>query len=199
LTRRLVLLRHGRTAWNVAGRFQGQADPPLDHVGVAQARAAAARLARLDPWRILTSDLARARTTAEIVAAACAATGRFPDLVPDPALREVALGGWEGLDDAEARRRFPDEHAAWRAGPSPALRRGGGETEAEAGIRVVAVVGAALSDAPEGATLVVVSHGLALRGALRVLGGAAPHLANGAWVVLPATRSPDRRATLVPR
>jgi glucosyl-3-phosphoglycerate phosphatase len=199
LTQRLVLLRHGRTAWNLAGRYQGQADPPLDHVGVAQARRAAARLAPLHPWRILASDLARARMTADIVVTACAAMGGIGHVDVDPALREVALGGWEGLDDAEARRQFPDEHADWGAGTSPALRRGGGETEAEAGVRVAAAVVAALSGAPGGATLIVVAHGLALRGAMRALGtaGDAPHLGNGQWLVLPAPPSRARRATLV--
>ncbi|HTJ75164.1 MAG TPA: histidine phosphatase family protein [Acidimicrobiales bacterium] len=202
MTPRLVLLRHGRTAWNATGRFQGQADPPLDDVGVAQARAAGARLAPLRPWSILSSDLARAQVTAEIIAAACHAAGDAgPNLLVDPALREVALGDWEGLDDDEARRRFPDEHARWRAEPWPTRRRGGGETEAEAGARVAAAVLTGLSGVPHGATLIVVSHGLALRAAMAALGGTgiAPHLGNGQWLTIPAPSSPARRATLVSR
>ncbi|RYY43820.1 MAG: histidine phosphatase family protein, partial [Actinomycetales bacterium] len=65
MTRRVVLWRHGRTEWNVAGRVQGQTDTSLDDVGREQARAAAARLASLRPVRILSSDLERARDTAE--------------------------------------------------------------------------------------------------------------------------------------
>ncbi|MDX6318700.1 MAG: glucosyl-3-phosphoglycerate phosphatase, partial [Nocardioidaceae bacterium] len=67
---RLVLLRHGRTSWNKIGRAQGHADISLDAVGVRQARTAAKRLARYEPSVIWSSDLARARETAEYVAAA---------------------------------------------------------------------------------------------------------------------------------
>ena len=63
--RRVVLWRHGRTAWNAESRVQGTTDVPLDEVGVAQAERAARDLATLAPARIVSSDLARARVTAE--------------------------------------------------------------------------------------------------------------------------------------
>jgi probable phosphoglycerate mutase len=201
LTQRLVLLRHGRTAWNASGRFQGHADPPLDPTGWAQGRRAAVALAALRPSRVVTSDLARARATAALVADACAAWAP-PEIVVDPALREVDLGAWEGLDDAGARRRFPAEYQAWRQGA--AVRRGGGETEAEAGARAAAALVAALAGEGDGATVVAVSHGLVLRAALRVLAGDgvvptgdAPHLANGEWVAVTAEVVGAGRATLV--
>ena len=65
MTRRVIIWRHGRTEWNLAGRVQGQTDVPLDEVGREQARSAAARLASLQPTRIVTSDLSRARDTAD--------------------------------------------------------------------------------------------------------------------------------------
>ncbi len=65
MSRRLVLWRHGRTEWNAAKRFQGQIDVSLDAVGLAQAESAAALLAGLHPDRIVSSDLSRARATAE--------------------------------------------------------------------------------------------------------------------------------------
>src|SRR5690606_6464496 len=66
--RKVVLWRHGRTGWNAQHRFQGHSDVPLDPVGVAQARAAAAVLARLGPSKIVSSDLQRARHTAQALA-----------------------------------------------------------------------------------------------------------------------------------
>ena len=62
--RRVVLWRHGRTAWNATNRFQGQTDVPLDEVGVLQGERAARNLATLKPDLIVSSDLGRARTTA---------------------------------------------------------------------------------------------------------------------------------------
>ena len=61
--RRIVFWRHGRTAWNAESRFQGQTDVPLDDAGREQAALAAAALARLQPARIVASDLARAMAT----------------------------------------------------------------------------------------------------------------------------------------
>jgi len=58
--RRLVLLRHGRTAWNAERRYQGQEDPPLDEVGQAQAWGAAALVAAMHPDLVVSSDLRRA-------------------------------------------------------------------------------------------------------------------------------------------
>lgn len=190
--RTLVLLRHGRTAWNATGRFQGQADPPLDVVGRRQAFLAAMALVPMQPVGVVTSDLRRARQTAEAVGAVCAAPVRS-----EPALREVALGGWEGLDDPTAACLFPAEHAAWRRGED--VRRGGGETRAEAGARAAAAVVAAAGACPPGRAIVVVSHGLALQEALGVLGqcrSQPPHLDNGRWVtlVLPPVPGPSRWA-----
>jgi broad specificity phosphatase PhoE len=183
--RRLVVLRHGRTAWNVEGRFQGQMDPPLDAVGCRQATTAADAMAHLHPVSVVTSDLVRARQTAETIGARC----RIPVTV-DPDLREVALGGWEGLDGDEAARRFPDELVAWLAGED--VRRGGGETLAEAATRAARALVAAIDCAGAGETIVVVSHGLVVQAALARLHDAgvvtlarpAPHLANGEWLVV---------------
>jgi glucosyl-3-phosphoglycerate phosphatase len=68
---RLIVLRHGCTRWNATRRFQGQADPPLDHVGRRQARQAAEAIAPLDPQLIVSSDLRRARQTAYALGTRC--------------------------------------------------------------------------------------------------------------------------------
>jgi glucosyl-3-phosphoglycerate phosphatase len=194
LDQRLVLVRHGRTDWNAEGRFQGQADPPLDDLGWEQARRAAEVVAAMRPAAILSSDLRRAHQTAVMVGAAC---GLVPST--DQELREVALGDWEGLRRDEAAVRFPAEFAAWTGGSD--VRRGGGETQAEAGARVATALMGFLWRAGPGRTVVAVSHGLALQGAVDVLarsglvqlgGVRPPHLGNGEWIVLRVARTADR-------
>ena len=108
---------------------------------------------------LLTSDLARAADTA-------APLGRALGLAPvvDARLRELHLGAWQGLTGQEARERFPDEHAAWRAGDD--VPRGGGETYLQAGERAAACVREHL---PAAGTLVAVTHGGTARAALGVL------------------------------
>jgi broad specificity phosphatase PhoE len=193
----LVLVRHGRTAWNAEGRFQGQADPPLDGVGWEQARRTARSLAGLRPAAIVSSDLRRAHQTAVVLGATC---GLIP--ATDRHLREVALGAWEGIGHDEAAVRFPAEYSAWSAGAD--VRRGGGETQAEAGLRVAAAVVRFLWRVGTDSPVVVVSHGLALQAAIGVLTARGlvrpdtvrpPHLGNGEWLVLPVSRAahrPDR-------
>jgi broad specificity phosphatase PhoE len=87
----LVCVRHGRTAWNAARRFQGNTDIPLDHEGRAQAQALAAYFAseRFDIG--VASDLSRAASTAAAIGAACGLT-----IEPEPRLRELRFGSWEG-------------------------------------------------------------------------------------------------------
>ncbi len=136
------------------------------------------------PYAIVTSDLERAAQTAAPLGERLGLT-----VARDPRLREVGLGRWEGLTGDEARACFPDEHASWRAGKD--VRRGGGETYAEAGARAAASVAGHLADAPADGTLVAVTHGGTARAALGVLLGLpvddwwrfAP-LGNTCWSVL---------------
>lgn len=86
-----LFLRHGRTAWNAAGRVCGATDVPLDAEGRAQAARAAGHLRARPPGAIWTSALARARATAAIVADA---TGVAPRILPG--LGERDWGAWEG-------------------------------------------------------------------------------------------------------
>jgi glucosyl-3-phosphoglycerate phosphatase len=144
---KLVLLRHGRTAWNAERRFQGQADPPLDEVGRMQAYEIAALVSTLAPDLLVSSDAARAMQTAEPVAAM---TGL--ELVAEPRFRERSLGHWEGLTRDEVAEKYPDEYADWVAGRD--VSRRGGETRAEVAKRAVA----AFEELPDAPTTVVVTH-----------------------------------------
>ena len=148
-----MVLRHGRTAWNVAGRFQGRDhpdDPPLDDIGIAQAAQAGAALAGVGATLLLSSTLRRARQTAEAVAVTTGLT-----VQPDARLAEQSFGRWEGLTRDEVQARFPEEFAVWRSGGEPDRR--GGETRAEAGLRASGVV----ADLPAGSTAILVTHGAA--------------------------------------
>jgi glucosyl-3-phosphoglycerate phosphatase len=182
--RRVVLLRHGRTAWNAERRFQGGTDIALDEVGVAQARAAAEELARLRPVKILSSDASRARQTADELTVRTGA-----ELVVDPRLREADLGAWEGLTRDDVKERFPDDYAAWRLGTD--IRRGGGETHDEVAQRATPAVTDHLQTLPAEKVLVVVTHGgtaKALLGSLLQLPPAMwrslASAAHGRWSVL---------------
>ena len=119
---RLLLVRHGETDWNAAGRIQGCTDTPLNARGRAQALALAGRLRDERPQRLYTSPPRRARETAAIVGAELA-------LEPEPveALREISFGVWEGCSWEEIQRRWPREFA-WCEGDR--LRRSppGGES-----------------------------------------------------------------------
>jgi probable phosphoglycerate mutase len=193
----LIVLRHGQTRWNATGRFQGQADPPLDQVGRREAEQVAETIATMCPHLLISSDLRRAYQTA----LALSARTLLP-ITRDARLREIDLGSWTGLDHIQAARRYPDEYDQWRTGAD--IRRGGGETRAEAGARAADALIAALTSAPAGSTVVAVAHGVVLQAAIGRLtdlgvaewSGNIPHLTNGGWTVVPLT-SPGQRV-LVP-
>lgn len=184
MSRRLVLLRHGVTAWNIGRRFQGQADTALTETGVLQAKAAADALAAYSPCGVWSSDLTRARVTAGYVADAAGV-----EVVLDARLREVHVGVFEGLthDEAVARHGM----GPWDYGAH------GGESDAETGERMVAAMTEVAAGLDEGQTAVLVSHGAAMRsGMLRFLGWPLEQvatlgpLANCGWIELvdePAT------------
>jgi probable phosphoglycerate mutase len=161
--RQVLLLRHGQTEWNAAGRFQGQTDIGLDEVGRRQAERAAKHLARLSPSAIVSSDLSRARQTA---AALAARTGL--DVATDPRLREVYAGSWQGLVGSEIDAQDPELRLAWRSGQD--VRPGGdGETRVELGRRVAEAVSEHVARVRAGELLVVVTHGGSISNGVQTL------------------------------
>jgi probable phosphoglycerate mutase len=191
--RTIVAWRHGRTAWNVAGRVQGQTDIPLDEVGRGQAASAAARLARLKPDRIVTSDLSRARETAETLGSLAAVP-----VTLDRRLRELAFGEREGLTWAESWERFPDGMQAWFDGDETQIP--GSETHRQTASRFVAAVHDALEDLPDDGVLVVVAHGAVLRSGVAHFLGIPEQfwwnfggLGNCSWSVLEEVGPPEHR------
>jgi probable phosphoglycerate mutase len=162
---RLIVWRHGRTEWNHTGRFQGQADVPLDDLGQLQAKSAAQVLAGFRPSRIIASDLSRAQQTAAPLAEL---TGLPVDL--DRRLREIHVGSWEGLTADEVAAVDPGRAHRYFQGED--IRRSAtGETVAEVAVRVADVLTEVAEQAPDGATAIVVMHGLAARvGVCRFVG-----------------------------
>jgi len=182
--RRIVLWRHGQTAWNIERRFQGSLDIELTDTGVAQAHRAARLLAGLRPDAIIASDLKRVMATAAELATV---TGLTVDHYAG--LRETYAGDWQGLTHEEIIERFGEQYAAWKRGEP--VRRGGGELESEVADRAAPVVLDAAEKLPDGGTLVVVSHGGTIRTTIGRLLGLEAHtwealggLSNCCWSVL---------------
>jgi probable phosphoglycerate mutase len=163
VSRRLVLLRHGRTAWNESGRAQGHADIELDDHGHAQARAAGPHLARLTPAAVWSSDLARARQTAAHVAQACGLPVAY-----DPRLREFDVGDRQGLTLDEFAERFPDEYSSWVSGEGLLPVKGGEVTE-DVERRMAPALRECLASLAHGQTGLVVTHGAAMKVAVAAL------------------------------
>ncbi|MGH8984507.1 MAG: histidine phosphatase family protein [Acidimicrobiia bacterium] len=172
---RLLLVRHGESTWNVAGRWQGQADPPLSDLGERQAAAAAVALTD-PPDAVWTSDLARARRTAELLAEPHRLVLRA-----DARLRERDVGEWSGLTRAEIEERWPGWLGARR---SP----GGFEGDEALAARSLAALRDIAAGAP-GATLIVVTHGGVIRTVERHHGAAVEPVPNlgGRWLVTAET------------
>ena len=182
--RRLVLWRHGQTVWNAENRHQGQIDIPLNDVGREQARHAAQTLLAMKPTHVIASDLERALETGRTLSD-LAGIG----LTVDERLRETYAGEWQGMTRDEIIAKYPADYAAW--GGDSEIRPGGGETRWEVSERVVDAIESALVEIPPGGTVVVASHGGALRSALGRLLGLDPRqwtilgvLANAQWSVL---------------
>ncbi len=158
--RRIILLRHGRTAWNAEGRAQGHADVGLDDVGRDQAEAVAPVLAALDPVLLVTSDLARARETAAVLEKETGLTA-----VEDPRWREYDLGERTGLTHAEFGERVGAEFDGWWDVHAH-IEVAGAESPAQVADRVLPAFEEVLGRLGEGETAVVVTHGASLRVAL---------------------------------
>lgn len=149
---RIIAVRHGETAWNVDTRLQGQLDVPLNERGREQARRVGLALRDECPDVLYSSDLSRARETAQAVAAA---TG-LP-LHTDPGLRERHFGIWQGHTYAEVGERWPAESERWRL-REPGYGPPEGETLEGFSARCLATA-TRLARAHPGQTVVLVAHG----------------------------------------
>jgi len=180
----VYLARHGQTAYNLEGRFQGQLPVPLDATGRDQAAELAERAAAHGFRALWSSPLLRARETAQTVARRIGLSPR-----EDPRLMETDAGDWTDRSFAEVQAQAPELFAAFLAG-DPGFAFPGGESFAEQEVRV----GAALDDVEAGELpALVVCHGMVIRAALSVRAGqwlpGGQRVPNGALVPLDPTEA----------
>jgi broad specificity phosphatase PhoE len=181
---RVYLARHGQTAYNLEGRFQGQLPVPLDDTGRGQAAELAERAATHGFRALWSSPLLRARETADIVSERI---GLIPQ--EDARLMETDAGDWTDRSFAEVQGEAPELFAAFLAG-EPGFAFPGGESFAQQELRV----GAALDDVERGELpALVVCHGMVIRAAVSVRAGewlpGGQRVANGALVPLDAAEA----------
>lgn len=154
------MVRHGETAWNAEGRVQGQLDIPLSRVGLAQARAVAEALAGERFDALYCSDLSRVRQTAQPSAARLRL-----DLRIDERLRERHYGRFQGETYAEAKIRFPEDYARFRA-KEPHFDFGTGESLLAFEARCLSVL-KDIAEKENGRSVLVFTHGGVLEMAYR--------------------------------
>ena len=148
----LLLIRHGETAWNAAGRIQGQLDVPLSPRGIWQAARLAERLAAESIDAVVASDLARAALTAQPLAAALGRTVQF-----EPRLRERHFGRFEGHTTDEIAQKWPADFHRWRERDA-AWQIPDGESGQQFIARVIDAL-VELVAAHRGRTVAVIAHG----------------------------------------
>jgi probable phosphoglycerate mutase len=161
----IILIRHGETAWNAERRLQGHLDIPLNPEGERQAKLLAEALAPEAIDLVVSSDLQRARQTAQAVA-----TARKLTVHTEPGLRERCYGGFEGMLYAEIEQRFPVEFAAWQARDIDGVLPDGknsGETFREFYARATDAI-LAIAAAHPGRNIALVAHGGVLECAYRM-------------------------------
>lgn len=152
---KFILVRHGESVWNSERRIQGSRDPELSPRGRRQTDLLVSHLRAHLPSRvaaIVTSPLRRAAQTAGQISAAY----QIP-VIPEPDLREMSLGKWEGMTVAEIRATYPGSYERWLEDPL-AFPAPGGEDLRSFERRVVGALERA-RDAHPGADLILVSHG----------------------------------------
>lgn len=149
---RLVLIRHGETAWNRATRIQGHTDIPLSPLGLAQAARLAEALSDEPLAAIYSSDLSRARQTAQALADVHGLPVRT-----DAQLRERAFGRFEGLSWQEIDKGYPEDAARWRR-REPDFPVGGGESLNAFSARCLDAA-RRLAAAHPGRSIALVAHG----------------------------------------
>ncbi len=172
---KLLLVRHGQSEWNAMGRWQGKANPPLTDLGKEQALLAAKKLP--DFSILASSDLVRARETAEIFAKAHDKDSN--DILIEPQVQERDAGEFSGLTRDEIDKKFPGYLAQnrWPSGWEPddvlikRLREG---------------LGRIIASSTESDSIVVVTHGGCIYALESLLGEEYRRISNlgGRWFEL---------------
>lgn len=173
--KRVILVRHGRTAWNdpdlQTQRFRGTTDVPLTGQGLEQAQITARRLAHGPVTAFYSSPLQRAARTAEILAQP---HGLTPQLVPG--LSSMSYGQWAGLTHREVARRWPDLYDRWNQNPFD-VAVPDGENLRDLVQRAFAALKDILDRHAQGESVVIVSHQVVTRALICAMAG----LPDSSW------------------
>lgn len=194
---RLLLVRHGQSEGNAAGRIQGQGEYPLNELGREQARRLARRLSRQPNGIavVYTSPQSRAAQTAELLVRAIGAP-----LIADDRLRENGVGALTGLTIEEVREQFPQVYAAWKADVDEWVPLPDAEGNERFRRRVHQFFAEVAARHQDDEAIAVVSHGGTLAACLAEMVGLPPqrrppfYFANAALTIVDLSR---RRPRLV--
>ncbi|HIE38046.1 MAG TPA: histidine phosphatase family protein [Anaerolineae bacterium] len=152
MTTRVILIRHGQTAWNREARFRGQTDIPLDETGIHQAQLTGEYVAARWPLAaVYASPMRRAMQTAKAVADL-----QNLSVQPLEGLLDIHFGKLQGMAVADAKARYPELLQAWRAAPQT-VRFPDGEGLDEVRRRCTAALRQVVSRHPE-ETVAMVAH-----------------------------------------
>ena len=152
----VILVRHGESAWNRDGRYQGRIDTDLSSLGRQQAVLVGRRLADEHLAAIYSSPLRRALDTAQAIAGS-----HVVGVLAEQGLTEIDHGVWSGLSRDEIQERFAQDLETWINQPTR-LQVDGAETLHQVAERARTCVGALVQRHP-GQTIVVTSHDLVIK------------------------------------
>lgn len=154
--KKVYLVRHGQTDWNLEGRTQGSKDSNLTALGIKQVETLEGYFKHVQLDRIYSSPLKRAHSTAQVVA-----RSKQLDCILDSRLAEMNFGKWEGLTRGEIQSTYPDISKTWMKEPHLAIIPDG-ETMEIAQKRIVEFVDDKIIDGSKD-TILIVSHGIIIR------------------------------------
>jgi len=155
IIKKIYLVRHGQTSWNLEGKTQGSKDSILTSLGLKQAEMLGQRLNKIQFDAIYCSPLKRARSTAQIIS-----NMQNLECILDDRLVEMNFGEWEGLTSVEIQKNYPDNFKVWREQPHIA-KIPKGETLEIAQSRMIEFVNNIIESDKQ--NILVVSHGTTIR------------------------------------
>lgn len=162
--RKVILLRHGITQFNIEGKIQGIIDEPLLPAGLEQAKNISKQIAKQPIHRVISSPLQRAKETAKVVAERLATSYSI-----DLRLQERAYGQWEGKSAKQINAQYPEIFQQWRDGKDP--QGLGFEPRSQAAQRIVSSVSENIALLEDNQTLLVISHGGIISAAMGIFLG----------------------------
>lgn len=154
--KKIYLVRHGESQWNILKRMQGQNDIPLTQNGIIQANLIGNRLINEKIDKIYSSDLSRALNTAKIIGEKLNIS-----VTPMKEFREIKFGPWEGINNEKILEDYYDEFIIWQTEPEK-LKLKGAESIKEVQLRAMKGINKIIND-EKYENILIVSHGVTLK------------------------------------